>query len=123
MSCNLLFSLHYIRHTFQADPLHAVFHPELEAKKTMEAINIFAENLYQSDKGSRISTLRILSHYEPLNCELSVKSEDSQSCHTDTQRSDVCISISLFMVLCCQFYLADLIFVSLSYVGCMRHGF
>lgn len=76
-------------HTFQADPLHAVFHPELEAKKTMEAINIFAENLYQSDKGSRISTLRILSHYEPLNCELSVKSEDSQSCHTDTQRSDV----------------------------------
>ncbi|KAK9281533.1 hypothetical protein L1049_004436 [Liquidambar formosana] len=82
---------------FQAETTCKVFHPDLEAEKVVDAVNIFAENLCHSDKEIRVSTLRILSHYEPLNREFSpkdqlvenVKTEVSQTCHADTRESNV----------------------------------
>ncbi|KAI8539167.1 hypothetical protein RHMOL_Rhmol09G0160300 [Rhododendron molle] len=53
-------------------------HPELKAEKAAESLCIFAENLCQSDKLIRISTLRILSHYQLLNYEHSPKEEPTQ---------------------------------------------
>ncbi|KAL6992171.1 hypothetical protein U1Q18_010278 [Sarracenia purpurea var. burkii] len=50
--------------TFQEGISNAVLHPELKAEKAMEALGIFAENLCHSDKLIRLSTLRILCHYE-----------------------------------------------------------
>ncbi|KAJ4846039.1 hypothetical protein Tsubulata_002554 [Turnera subulata] len=43
-----------------------VFHPEFQAEKTMDAFGIFADNLCNPHKGIRVATLRILSHYEPI---------------------------------------------------------
>ncbi|KAG9136707.1 hypothetical protein Leryth_004489 [Lithospermum erythrorhizon] len=42
-------------------------HPELVPSKFVEALDVFAENLYNPNKEVRCSTLRILSHYEPLD--------------------------------------------------------
>ncbi|KAF8392350.1 hypothetical protein HHK36_022692 [Tetracentron sinense] len=84
--------------TGQADTSHKFFHPELVAEKIIDAIHIFSENLCNSDKGIRVSTLRLLCHYEPLDfqlckngqpAEMKLKTEGSQTCHEDTQCSNV----------------------------------
>ncbi|KAL6970992.1 hypothetical protein U1Q18_030674 [Sarracenia purpurea var. burkii] len=62
------------RSTFQEGIRNAVLHPELKAEKAMEALGIFAENLCHSDKLIRLSTLRILCHYE-LNYDHSPEDE------------------------------------------------
>ncbi|XP_068649715.1 uncharacterized protein [Aristolochia californica] len=45
-------------------------HPELDVTKRDDAIHVFAENLGASNKEVRISTLRILCHFQPLDLEL-----------------------------------------------------
>ncbi|KAG9451956.1 hypothetical protein H6P81_004860 [Aristolochia fimbriata] len=45
-------------------------HPELDVIKRDNAVHIFAENLGAPNKEIRISTLRILCHFEPLDHEL-----------------------------------------------------
>ncbi|KAK7331456.1 hypothetical protein VNO77_25681 [Canavalia gladiata] len=45
-----------------------IYHPELE-ERTTDAVAIFADNLYHSDKEIRISTLKILCYYKPLGGE------------------------------------------------------
>ncbi|KAI3808247.1 hypothetical protein L1987_24196 [Smallanthus sonchifolius] len=55
--------------TTQADDTHKKYRLELEAEKTIEAFNIFSENLCHSDKQIHLLTLRILCHYEFLNSE------------------------------------------------------
>ncbi|KAJ9555652.1 hypothetical protein OSB04_010266 [Centaurea solstitialis] len=45
------------------------YHLELEACKTVDAFDVFSENLCHSDKQIRHLTLRILCHYENLNSE------------------------------------------------------
>ncbi|GJX79607.1 small subunit processome component 20 homolog isoform X1 [Tanacetum coccineum] len=55
--------------TTQSDGTCKKYHLELEAGKTVDAFNIFSENLYHSNKQIRLLTLRILCHYEPLNSE------------------------------------------------------
>lgn len=63
------------------------FHPELRSEKAVDALAIFAENLCQADKQLRLSTLRILCHYESLASEniardrpaKKMKMDDSQS--------------------------------------------
>ncbi|XP_059666315.1 uncharacterized protein LOC132312087 [Cornus florida] len=82
----------------QADTRHKAFHPELKAEKTTESLNIFAENLCHSDKGIRLSTLRVLCHYETLNSEYFAKdqpvekkmgTEVLETCLADNQGSNV----------------------------------
>ncbi|KAL8239479.1 hypothetical protein R6Q59_016046 [Mikania micrantha] len=55
----------------QADDTHKKYCLELESGKTIDAFNIFSENLCHSDKQIRLLTLRILCHYELLNSEKS----------------------------------------------------
>ncbi|KAL7595784.1 hypothetical protein Lser_V15G29528 [Lactuca serriola] len=54
------------------------YHPELEKGKTVDAFDIFSENLCHSDKRIRLFTLRILCHYESLTSE-SMMIDDVQS--------------------------------------------
>lgn len=58
-----------IRTILPADNSHGKYHPELEAEKVEDAVVIYADNLCHSDKAIRVSTLRILCHYEPLTYE------------------------------------------------------
>jgi len=46
------------------------YHSELE-EKIADAVAIFFDNLYHSDKEIRVSTLKILCHYKPLVWEKS----------------------------------------------------
>ena len=52
---------------------HMKFHLELKVEKAVDAFNKFSVNLSHPDKGIRVSTLRILCHYEPLNGESNVQ--------------------------------------------------
>ncbi|KAG5521519.1 hypothetical protein RHGRI_033921 [Rhododendron griersonianum] len=52
-----------IMSTIQEETSSVGLHPELKAEKAAESLGIFADNLCESDKLFRISTLRILSHY------------------------------------------------------------
>ncbi|VFR01143.1 unnamed protein product [Cuscuta campestris] len=63
------------------------YHPELGASEVVTALDIFSENLCHRDKEIRLSTLRILCHYEPMcdgysRKELTEKkqSDDPQAC-------------------------------------------
>ncbi|XP_022025733.1 small subunit processome component 20 homolog isoform X2 [Helianthus annuus] len=55
--------------TTQADSTRKKYRLEFEAAKTIDAFNIFSENLCHSDKQIRLLTLRILCHYESLRSE------------------------------------------------------
>ncbi|KAM3327222.1 small subunit processome component 20 isoform X1 [Capsicum chacoense] len=50
----------------QADTSDKKHHPELVVSKLVDALGVFAANLSHHDKKLRLSTLRILCHYEPL---------------------------------------------------------
>ncbi|XP_060178660.1 uncharacterized protein LOC132608895 isoform X2 [Lycium barbarum] len=50
----------------QADASTKKYHPELVVSKMVDALGMFAANLSHHDKKLRLSTLRILCHYEPL---------------------------------------------------------
>lgn len=50
----------------QADANTKKYHPELVVSKLVDALGVFAANLSHHDKNLRLSTLRILCHYEPL---------------------------------------------------------
>ncbi|GLU08657.1 hypothetical protein SLE2022_255570 [Rubroshorea leprosula] len=59
----------------QADGEKKIYHAELKAENAVDSLSIFANNLCHSDKGTRIPTLRVLCHYEPLSWEISSKDE------------------------------------------------
>ncbi|KDO50652.1 hypothetical protein CISIN_1g042789mg [Citrus sinensis] len=68
--CAVADYLDYVHRTIlPADNSHGKYHPELEAEKVEDAVVIYADNLCHSDKAIRVSTLRILCHYEPLTYE------------------------------------------------------
>ncbi|KAG5254304.1 U3 small nucleolar RNA-associated protein [Salix suchowensis] len=82
----------------EADTSHKTYHPEFEGKKAVDAFDVFADNLCNPDKGIRVSTLRILCHYEPQGCQMSaidqspekkMKTEFSETCPEDSQSIDV----------------------------------
>ncbi|PSS35668.1 Small subunit processome component like [Actinidia chinensis var. chinensis] len=76
------------RSTFQEETSNVVLPPELKAEKAMESLGIFAENLCHSDKLIRLSTLRILCHFELLNYEHSPKDEHAENkTRTDVSKS------------------------------------
>ncbi|CAN4120834.1 unnamed protein product [Withania somnifera] len=50
----------------QADASTKKYHRELVVSKLVDALGVFAANLSHHDKNLRLSTLRILCHYEPL---------------------------------------------------------
>lgn len=84
--------------TTQVNNICSKFHPELEAGKVVDALAIFAENLCHADKWIRLSTLRILCHYESLTFEDFTKNhpaekkrrtEVSQTIHEDDRDSNV----------------------------------
>ncbi|KAF5740542.1 small subunit processome component 20 isoform X1 [Tripterygium wilfordii] len=88
---------HTSGHTLQSDTTLGISHPELQAEKVVDAVGIFAGNLCKSDKGIRVTTIRILCHYEPLKCEpikdeqadTKVKNDASQISHLDINNNNV----------------------------------
>ncbi|GAB4837060.1 hypothetical protein Ancab_001974 [Ancistrocladus abbreviatus] len=64
-------------------------HPDLGAAKVIDALDVFAQNLWSADKGIRISTLRILCQYEPLIDEY-LKSNEPAEQHMETEVSEDC---------------------------------
>ena len=86
---------------------NGVLRPDLKVENAMESLAIFAENLCHSDKLLRHSTLRILCHYELLNCEHAsedqhaekkMRTEVSQSWFADDRGSNVC---TFLLCRCC----------------------
>ncbi|KAI5337169.1 hypothetical protein L3X38_016438 [Prunus dulcis] len=82
----------------EGDTKSRTYHPELQADKAIDALDIFADNLCHSDRGIRASTLRILCHYETLNCNIctedepvakKLRTEVSPTCHVDNQGFNV----------------------------------
>ncbi|XP_021745735.1 small subunit processome component 20 homolog [Chenopodium quinoa] len=64
----------------------SIRHLKLEAADGMDALNVFSENLFHPDKELRVSTLKILCHYELLNYESQqMDAEDSEEDHVGTQ--------------------------------------
>lgn len=54
----------------EANDSQKKYWPELEGQKTVDAVKTFADNLCHPNKAVRVATLRILSHYEPISCEI-----------------------------------------------------
>ena len=88
----------------EVDVSKRIYSEEFQADKVEDAVQVFADNLRHPDKGVRISTLRILCHYEPLRSGILIKdpaidnemeTENLESCSDDSVGSEV----SLFMVL------------------------
>lgn len=74
------------------------YYPELKGVNLVDALKTFGENLCHSDGLLRISTLRILCHYEPLRLESSSQEQSSemkfgdgvsQPCQVDDRDSNV----------------------------------
>ncbi|KAK2988996.1 hypothetical protein RJ640_013987 [Escallonia rubra] len=83
--------------TIKLDTSCTESHGELETRMVVDSLEIFAENLCHPDKQIRLSTLRILCHYEPLNSNKSTKDqppkekmryESSQACDADEKDSN-----------------------------------
>ncbi|XP_015574070.2 small subunit processome component 20 homolog [Ricinus communis] len=84
--------------TMEAYRNHISYHPELARNKAVDALGIFANNLCNSDKEIRVSTLRILCHYQYLDSEISaedrrpekrMKTEVAQTHPADISSMDV----------------------------------
>ncbi|KAM1823011.1 hypothetical protein ACFX1X_025378 [Malus domestica] len=82
----------------EGDTESRTYHPELKADMAVEALDIFADNLCQSDREIRASTLRILCHFETLNCNTftedypvakKMRTEVFPTCHVDKQGLNV----------------------------------
>ena len=98
------------RSTIQENNGHMKFHPELKAEKAVDAFDMFSENLSHPDKGIRVSTLRILCHYEPLNGESNVQpvekkmqTEVSPTSYAEIQRNNVCSSIPISAIIILEY--------------------
>ncbi|KAB1216916.1 hypothetical protein CJ030_MR4G016071 [Morella rubra] len=84
--------------TSEADSSNRKYHPELLMERAGDEVTIFADNLRHPNKVIRLSTLRILCHYEPLSCvdsrkdqpvEKKMKTEVSQTALVDTRCNNV----------------------------------
>ncbi|KAL8136927.1 hypothetical protein V2J09_002928 [Rumex salicifolius] len=80
------------RSTFEANATCRIKHPELESAKLRDALHVFADNLLDADKRVRVSTLRMLCHYETLADE---QQSESHSCteNRDNNQSDICCNV------------------------------
>ncbi|GAB4826743.1 hypothetical protein Ancab_033627 [Ancistrocladus abbreviatus] len=78
-----------IRSTDEGSTGSMTKHPDLGAAKVIDALDVFAQNLWSADKGIRISTLRILCQYEPLINEY-LKSNEPAEQHMETEVSEDC---------------------------------
>lgn len=92
----------------EGDTESRTYHPELKADMAVEALDIFADNLCQSDREIRSSTLRILCHFETLNCNTftedypvakKMRTEVSPTRHVDKQGLNVCFSFFMLFLL------------------------
>ncbi|XP_077215224.1 ARM repeat superfamily protein [Tasmannia lanceolata] len=90
--------------TGQIDASYILCHPELGIEKTVDAINIFSDNLGLPDKAIRISTLRILHHFEHPDSQLStsdhhvekkLKLEGSQTCEDSLSSNVIHLLLSI----------------------------
>lgn len=97
------------RPALQADSSKEAYYPLLKVENMVDAVGIFADSLCHPDKGIRLPTLRILCHYEPLNCETSardqpaekkMKTEVSQADIVDSDESNVRALCSAAFILC-----------------------
>jgi U3 small nucleolar RNA-associated protein 20 len=68
----------------------------------VDALSIFADNLHHSNRGMRVSTLKILCHHELLSCvdstndqpvEKQMKTEVSQTSLVDSHGNNVCFCL------------------------------
>lgn len=57
----------------ETDVSKRIYSEEFQADKVEDAVQVFADNLRHPDKGVRISTLRILCHYESLQSDTLIK--------------------------------------------------
>lgn len=82
----------------QADASTKKYLPELVVSKLVDTLGVFAANLSHHDKNLRLSTLRILCHYEPLTdvssaneqpLEKKVRMDNPQSTLVDYHGNDV----------------------------------
>ncbi|XP_010257842.1 PREDICTED: small subunit processome component 20 homolog [Nelumbo nucifera] len=89
---------------YQEHQGHKIYHPELKAEKAIDAVKLFSENLCHSEKDLRLSTLRILCHYELLDAQLSkmdeppkkkLKTDGSQLCCAELQCHNVVQLLSI----------------------------
>ncbi|KAB1206516.1 hypothetical protein CJ030_MR7G000028 [Morella rubra] len=94
--------------TSEADSSNRMYHPELLKERAVDEVTIFADNLGHSNKVIRLSTLRILCHYEPLSyvdspkdqpVEKKMKAEVSQTSLVDTQCNNGSSSLCVPLVL------------------------
>ncbi|KAE8036875.1 hypothetical protein FH972_009508 [Carpinus fangiana] len=84
--------------TSEADSCNRKYHQELSVENAADSLSIFADNLHHSNRGIRVSTLKILCHHELLNCvystndqlvEKQMKTEVSQTSLVDSQGNNV----------------------------------
>ncbi|PIA45006.1 hypothetical protein AQUCO_01700514v1 [Aquilegia coerulea] len=75
----------------EADATHKADHLELEAESTIQAMNVFADNLSLPGDVIRISTLRILCNYKPLSGRVSKNDQPAKKkLKTEAQASLPC---------------------------------
>lgn len=74
----------------------------------MDALGMFADNLCHSDRVIRVSTLRILCHFETLRSNIStedepvlkkMKTELPTTSHVDNKGFNVCFSLFMLLLL------------------------
>jgi hypothetical protein len=91
-----------VRPTSEADSCNRKYHQELSVENAADSLSIFADNLHHSNRGIRVSTLKILCHHELLNCvystndqlvEKKMKTEVSQTSLVDSQGNNVCFCL------------------------------
>jgi len=102
-----------------------MYHQELAGEKVVDAVSIFSDNLRHSNNEIRLSTLRILCHYQPLGCVDStndqpaakkMRTEVSQNSLVESQGINVCVYFLAVLVVCHYIILDDpgLIFLQMS---------
>lgn len=93
------------RPALEADVSKRIYSEEFQADRVEDAVQVFADNLRHSDKEVRISTLRILCHYEPLRSAILAKdpsidnameTENLESCSDESVGSEVSLSTFLY---------------------------
>lgn len=93
------------RPALETDVSKRIYSEEFQADKVEDAVQVFADNLRHPDKGVRISTLRILCHYESLQSDTLIKGpsidKEMETENLEPYSDDsVGGEVSLYMFLC-----------------------
>lgn len=93
--------------------------PKLETEEVIDAMNAFSENLYNPNKELRVSTLRILCHYELLSHESQqMDTGVSEEKHADTQCYNVHSFDHSLLYICADLAIEIIIFAMSRCLTC-----